>query len=83
MVWARGLLQEITEAARPERGDRLRRGTFLFGLLGLGAAGDRRPEEVQMDADQPLGRLPAHSVGDASTLVAALGHVAGVPETPH
>ena len=36
-----------------------------------------------MDADQALGRLAAHRVGDAGAHVAALGHVAGVAETAH
>ena len=36
-----------------------------------------------MDADQPLGCLAAHRVGDARAHVAALGHVAGVAEATH
>ena len=36
-----------------------------------------------MDADQALGRLAAHRVGDARAHVAALGHVARVAETAH
>ena len=36
-----------------------------------------------MDADQALGCLAAHRVGDAGAHVAALGHVAGVAESTH
>ena len=36
-----------------------------------------------MDADQPLGCLAAHRVGDAGAHVAALGDVAGVAEAAH
>ena len=36
-----------------------------------------------MDADQALGCLAAHRVGDAGADVAALGHVAGVAEAAH
>ena len=36
-----------------------------------------------MDADQAVGCLAAHRVGDAGTHVAALGDVAGVAETSH
>ena len=36
-----------------------------------------------MDADQPLGRLAAHRVGDGGAHVAALGDVAGVAESGH
>ena len=36
-----------------------------------------------MDADQPLGRLAAHGVGDGGPLVTALGDVAGVAELAH
>ena len=36
-----------------------------------------------MDADQPLGCLAAHRVGDGGALVAALGDVAGVAEAAH
>ena len=36
-----------------------------------------------MDADQPLGRLAAHHVGDEGAHVAALGDVAGVAEAVH
>ena len=36
-----------------------------------------------MDADQPLGCLAAHRVGDACTHVPALGDIAGVTETAH
>ena len=33
-----------------------------------------------MDAEQPLGRLAAHRVGDEGAHVAALGDIAGVAE---
>ena len=36
-----------------------------------------------MDAEQPLGRLAAHRVGDEGAHVAALGDVAGVAEAVH
>ena len=36
-----------------------------------------------MDADQALGRLAAHRVGDDGTHVAALGDVAVVAEAAH
>ena len=36
-----------------------------------------------MDAEQPLGCLAAHRVGDGGALVAALGDVAGVAEAAH
>ena len=36
-----------------------------------------------MDADQPLGCLAAHRVGDGGAHVAALGDVAGVAEAVH
>ena len=36
-----------------------------------------------MDAEQPLGRLAAHQVGDGGAHVAALGDVAGVAEAAH
>ena len=36
-----------------------------------------------MDAEQPLGRLAAHRVGDGGAHVAALGDVAGVAEAVH
>ena len=36
-----------------------------------------------MDAEQPLGCLAAHRVGDGGAHVAALGDVAGVAEAVH
>ena len=36
-----------------------------------------------MDAEQPLGRLPSHRVGDEGAHVAALGDIAGVAEAVH
>ena len=36
-----------------------------------------------MDAEQPLGGLARHRIGDAGTLVTALGDVAGVAEAAH
>ena len=36
-----------------------------------------------MDAEQPLGRLAAHRVGDGGAHVAALGDIAGVAEAVH
>ena len=43
----------------------------------------RRHEQVRVDADQALGCLAAHRVGDARADVAALGDVAGVAEPAH
>ena len=44
---------------------------------------DRRGEHVEVDAEQPLGRLAAHRVGDVGAHVAALGDVARVAESAH
>jgi hypothetical protein len=80
----RGHLQEITEAALPELGERVARGALLLGLRRqLVADGEHRHEQVGVDAEQPVGRLPAHQVGDGGPHVAALGDVAGVPEAVH
>ena len=40
-------------------------------------------EQVDVDAEQPFGRLAAHRVGDGGAHVAALGDVAGVAEAVH
>ena len=78
-----GLLEEVAEAGCPERGPRLGRRALLLGLRREGAARQPRHEQVRMDADQPLGRLAAHRVGDGGAHVAALGDVAGVAEALH
>ena len=49
---------------------------------GCGAA-QRRHEQVDVDAEQPLGCLATHRVGDTGAHVAALGDVAGVAEAAH
>ena len=75
-------LDEVAVSGLPEGGDLRGRGAFLVGVRRHGAA-QRRHEQVRVDADQALGRLAAHRVGDAGAHVAALGHVAGVAETAH
>jgi hypothetical protein len=76
-----GLLQEVAKAARPEGVDRGQRGAFLLGVRGQAAdVAQRLPEEVQVDAGQPLGGLAAHGVGDGGALVAALGDIAAIAE---
>ena len=72
---ARGHLDEVAVSGLPEGGDLRGRGAFLVGVRRHGAA-QRRHEQVRVDADQPLGCLAAHRVGDAGAHVAALGHVA-------
>ena len=60
------------------------RRAFLLGLRRqLVLESDRREEHVEVDAEQPLGRLAAHRVGDAGAHVAPLGDVARVAEAVH
>ena len=60
------------------------RRAFLLGLRRqLVLESDRRGEHVEVDAEQPLGRLAAHRVGDVGAHVAALGDVARVAEAVH
>jgi signal transduction histidine kinase len=57
---------------------------FLLGLRRqLVLETQRRHEQVDVDAEQPLGRLAAHGVGDEGAHVAPLGDVARVAEAPH
>ena len=44
---------------------------------------ETRDEHVEVDAEQPLGRLAAHRVSDDGADVAALGDVARVAEALH
>ena len=60
------------------------RRAFLLGLRRqLVLEADRRGEQVDVDAEQPLGRLAAHRVRDGGAHVAALGDVARVAEAVH
>jgi hypothetical protein len=58
---------------------------FSCSLSAGRAAGivQRRHEQVRVDADQALGRLAAHRVGDAGAHVAALGDIVAIAETAH
>ena len=57
---------------------------FLLGLRRqLVLETDRREEQVEVDAEQPLVRLAAHRVHDGGAHVAPLGDVAGVAEAAH
>jgi hypothetical protein len=47
------------------------------------AAGQHRHQQVGVDADQPLGGLAAHGVGDHGADVAALGDIPAMAETTH
>src|SRR5204862_6045459 len=73
---------DVAVAGLLEGGDLRGRGAFLVGLRRHGAA-QCRYEQVRVDADQPVGCLAAHHVGDAGADVAALGDVAGVAEAVH
>ena len=64
-------------------GDRVGRRAFLRRCPSAGGTRQRRHEQVGVDAEQPLGCLAAHRVGDAGAHVAALGDVAGVAEAAH
>jgi hypothetical protein len=44
---------------------------------------DHRREHVDVDAEQALGSLAGHRVGDDGAPVAALGEVAGVADAAH
>jgi hypothetical protein len=78
------LLQEVAKAASPECGERIGRGALLLGFLRLGdVARQTRHEQVRVDADQPIGCLAGHRVGDGRAHVAALSHVSGIAEAPH
>ena len=46
-------------------------------------AGQHRHQQVHVDAEQPLGCLAAHHIGDECAHVAALGDIAGVAEAVH
>ena len=60
------------------------RRTFLLGLRRQLLEADRaRDEHVDVDAEQPLGSLAGHRVGDDGSPVAALGDIAGVAEPLH
>ena len=64
--------------------DRVVRRAFLLGLRRqLVGDADHRHEQVDVDAEQALGRLAGHRVGDGGPHVAALGDVAGVAEAAH
>jgi hypothetical protein len=69
-----------------ECGEGVERGTFLVRgwrrAQGFGVA-QRRCEQVGVDADQPVGCLAAHRVGDLGAHVAALRDVPGVAEALH
>jgi len=79
-----GLLLEVGGAGRLEGLDRGERGAFRGGAGGHARdTAQRLAQEVQVDAEQPGGCLAAHRVGDGGALVAALGHVPGVPEAVH
>ena len=81
-VWP---LQEVAEAAHPERGERVERRAFLSRIPPAAGRAMASPadEQVQVDTDQPLGCLAAHRVGDDGAHVATLGDVAGVAEAVH
>ena len=79
---ARGHLDEVAVSGPTEGGELLGRGPLLVGVRRHGAAQSRH-EQVRVDADQPVGSLAAHRVGDAGADVAALSHVAGVAESAH
>ncbi len=79
---AGGHLDEIAVSGLPEGRELRGRGSFLVGIGRHGAV-QRRHEQVRVDADQPLGCLAGHRVGDAGAHVAALGHVARVAEAAH
>ena len=76
----RRLLEEVAEAPGFEAVDCCAGGLFLVGFLRHLGFGQRREEQVGVDADQPIGCLLAHPVGDGRAYVPALGHVAGVAE---
>ncbi len=59
------------------------RGAFLLGFRRQGVGSQDRHEQVHVDADQPLGCLAAHRVGDGGAHVAALGDVAVIAEAAH
>jgi hypothetical protein len=73
---------EVAVSGLLEGGDLRGRGAFLVGVRRHGAV-QRRHEQVRVDADQTLGCLAAHHVGDAGADVAALGYVAGIAEAAH
>ena len=79
---AGGHLDEIAVSRLLEGRELRGRGSFLVGIGRHGAV-QRRHEQVRVDADQPLGCLAGHRVGDAGAHVAALGHVARVAEAAH
>ena len=43
----------------------------------------RSPEQVEVDAEQPVGRLAAHEIGDECAHVTTLGDKAGVAKPVH
>ena len=70
-------LEVVAAAVRRDRVERVVRRPFLFGLRRqLVLETDRREEQVEVDAEQPLGRLAAHRVRDRGAHVAPLGDVA-------
>ena len=79
-----GLLQEVAEAIRHERVDRVVRRAFLLGLLRQSVhESDCSDEQVYVDAEQPLGCLAAHRIRDSGSHIAPLGDVAYVAEAVH
>ena len=79
---AGGHLDEVAVPGLLEGGDLRGRGAFLVAV-GRHGASQRRHEQVRVDADQPLGCLASHRVGDAGAHVAALGDIPGVAESAH
>ena len=80
----RDLLDEVAVARGGERGEPVERRALLVRLRRqLADEERRRGEQVDVDADQPVGCHAAHRVGVEGAHVAALGDVAGVAEAAH
>jgi hypothetical protein len=78
-----GLFQEVAEPRRPECSDRGLGRAFLLGVRRLAPAAQRRPKQVEVDAEQSLRGLVAQCLGDGGTLVPPLRDEVGIAEPTH